>query len=382
MTALTLAGLIVVRLMLMLQVPPVSDPRLEITSPGADSYVSGTISIAARLVPLATERDIVRMSFFADGALACVVERRPFVCGWTAKAVRSYDFRVVAELTEGRRLVTTVRTKGAEHVESTGVSAVAVPVSVKDGNGRFLRGLAPADFAVSEAGVRQAITGFAAEQAAVNVALALDTSDSMARALPSVKVQATEFLSALPGNWPTTILSFDTSVYTIAPAGLAPEERAKAIGALKAFGGTALYSAVARGLQVVEGGTGRKAVIVFTDGDDRSSTISARELRSIIEASDAVVYFVAAGEAANTRATLEVIENLATISGGRVLRGGSDESVRDAFAGILEELRNQYLLTYVPPRLAPPGTWLPLSVKVNCRDCRVRARTGYRVVVR
>lgn len=373
-------AMVVTLVVLLLQVPPVSAPKLEITSPTSDTYVSGVVRIEARLVPLAAERNVVRMSFFADGAAVCVVERAPFVCNWTAHALRPYQFRVVAELTDGSRLVNTVRSKGADHVESTGVSAVAVPVSVKDGNGRFVTGLTATDFTVAEAGVRQTISGFAAEQAAVSVVLALDTSDSMAQALPSVKTQAKEFLSALPGAWSTTVLSFDSSVYTVAPVGASGADRARAIDGLGAFGGTALYSAVARGLQLVDGGTGRKAVVVFTDGDDRSSTISVRELRTMIEGSDAVVYFVAAGEAARDLKMLEVIDDLATISGGRVLRGGNTRSLRDAFADILDELRHQYLLTYVPPRLQPVGTWRPLSVKVSCRDCRVRARTGYRVI--
>ena len=372
-------GVIVTSISILAQLPPASAPRLEITSPTSETYVSGAVRIEARLVPLASERDIVRMTFFADGAVACVVERAPFACNWTAKALRPYDFRVVAELTGGRPVVGTVRTQGAGHVESTGVSAVAVPVSVKDGAGRFVRGLKAEDFTVAEAGVRQRITGFAAEQAGVNVVLALDTSDSMVQALPAVKTQAKEFLSALPAEWSNTLLSFDSSVYTIAPPGMALAERARVIDELKAFGGTALYSAVARGLQLVDGGTGRKAVVVFTDGDDRSSTIGVRELRAMIEASEAVVYFVAAGEASRDRKMLDIIEELATISGGRVLRGGNNASLGEAFAAILDELRHQYLLTYVPPRLEAVGTWRPLSVKVNC-DCRVRARTGYRVI--
>lgn len=381
MTAIV-AAKVGLALVALLQVPDVNAPRLEITSPTRETYVSGAVTITARLVPLAAERNIVRMSFYADGALVCVVERQPFVCHWTAPALRGYPFRVVAELRDGTRHFANIRSKSADHVETTGVSAVAVPVSVKDGDGRFLRGLTVGDFTVAEGGVRQTITGFAAEQAAVNVVLALDTSDSMAQALPLVKELAKTFIAGLPDKWEKTVLSFDSSVYTIAPAGMSTDERTAAIDALKAFGGTALYSAVARGLELVEGGTGRKAVVVFTDGDDRNSTIGVRELRQMIEASDAMVYFVAAGTAARDRHMLEVIEELATISGGRVLRGASSASLERSFTDVLDELRNQYLLTYIPPRLEAIGTWRPLAVKVNCRDCRVRARTGYRVIAK
>jgi VWFA-related protein len=136
---------------------------------------------------------------------------------------------------------------------------------------------------------------------------------------------------------------------------------------------------VIRALQEVEPAEGRKAVVIFTDGADRSSTVGPAEVRKAIEATDAMVYFVASGAAAGNRSMMALVEELAEISGGRVLRGSSDDDLARAFAEVREEIRNQYLLTYVPKALAPAGTWRPLAVKVNCRGCRVRARTGYTV---
>lgn len=353
-------------------------PKLEVMSPAEGTYVSGVVTIAARLVPLAAEREIARMIFFADGATVCTVSRRPFTCAWNAGAVvRPHQVRVVVEMSGGARLVHTVRTRGVDLGESTGVSAVKVPATVKDGSGRFVPGLSPADFSVFEAGAPQAITGFAAEQSDVNLALALDTSGSMARALPRVKVLAKEFLRPLPPAWPASVLAFDNSVFVISPPGSPPEERDRMIDLLRAWGGTALYNAVLRALREVEAGEGRKAIVVFTDGEDRHSTVDPAEVRRAVEASDAVVYFVASGEAARNRPMLRLVEELAEISGGRVLRGDSDADLARAFAEVREEIRNQYLLTYVPKKLEAKGTWRPLQVKAGCRGCRVRARTGY-----
>jgi hypothetical protein len=79
---------------------------------------------------------------------------------------------------------------------------------------------------------------------------------------------------------------------------------------------------------------------------------------------------------------MRFVEELAAVSGGRVLRGMNEEELARAFAEVREEIRNQYLLTYVPAKLEKPGTWRPLSVEVGCPGCRVRARTGYIVVAR
>jgi VWFA-related protein len=353
-------------------------PKLEVTSPIEGDYVSGAVKIEARLVPLAAERDIRSVSFQVDDKIICTVVRRPWTCAWNAgPAIRKHQLRIAVDFANGQpRLIKIVRTRGVDSGESTGVSAVRVTATVTDGRG-FVSGLRPADFKVFEAEAPQIITGFAAEKAEVIVALALDTSGSMAQALSTVKVQAKEFLRLLPANWPTPVLAFDNSVFVISPAGASPEDRAHNIDLLKAWGGTALYNAVVRSLREVEAGEGRKAVVVFTDGDDRNSTVDISEVRRAIEASEAVVYFVASGEAARNRPMMKAVEELADISGGRVLRVQSEADVHKAFTEVREEIRNQYLLTYVPVRLAPPGTRRLLSVKVGCDGCRVRSRKWY-----
>jgi Ca-activated chloride channel homolog len=376
MTWPVVAGVVLTGMALVAQTPP---PKLEVTSPLEGEYVSGILKMEARLVPLAAERDISSVTFQVEDKIVCTVVKRPWTCVWNAgPAIRKHQFRIAVDFANGQpRMIKVVRTLGVDSGQSTGVSAVQVTATVKDGGGRFVSGLRPADFKVFEAEAPQIITGFAAEKAEVTVALALDTSGSMSQALPAVKVQAKEFLRLLPVTWPTPVLAFDNSVFVISPGGAPSEERARTIDLLKAWGGTALYNAVIRALREVEAGEGRKAIVVFTDGDDRNSTVDINEVRSAIEASDAVVYFVASGEAARNRPMMRAVEELAEISGGRVLRVQSDEDTQKAFTEIREEIRNQYLLTYVPIRLAAPGTRRPLSVKVSCDGCRVRARKWY-----
>ena len=362
---------------------PLPDPlplKLEVVSPRESDYVTGSVAIEARLVPLAAERQIARMMFYADGTLVCTVTQRPFTCAWNAgTTIRARLVRVVAELQSEKRLVHTFWTKGIEQTQSSSVSAVQVPTTVTRAGGEFVRGLRPADFAVFEAGAQQRVSGFAAETTDVTLVLAVDTSSSMEKSMAAVKEQVKAFLAPVPAAWPTTVMSFDHSVYTVARPGTAGPERERSIDALKAWGGTALYTAIAEGIRQVSSTIGRKAVVVFTDGDDRDSAIGANELRRTIEQSDAAIYFVAAGEASRPGPTLSLLEKLAEISGGRVVHGRSTEALRQAFAQVRDEIRNQYLLTYVPAKLEPPGTWRPLSVKVACDGCRVRARSGYRV---
>ena len=368
---------------LSLQQSPLPEPlplKLEVVSPLESDYVTGSVRIEARLVPLAAERQIAQMLFYADGTLVCTVTQRPFNCQWNAGAtIRARLVRVVAELQNDKRLVHSFWTKGIEQTESSSVSAVQVPTTVTRGSGEFVRGLRPADFTVFEAGAQQKVSGFAAETTDVTLVLAVDTSSSMEGAIAEVRKQVKEFLAPVPAKWPTTVMSFDHSVYTVARPGMPGPDRERAIDGLKAWGGTALYTGIAEAIRQVSSTIGRKAVVVFTDGDDRDSAIGANDLRRTIEQSDAAIYFVAAGEASRPGRTLSLLETLAEISGGRVIHGRSNEALRQAFDQVREEIRNQYLLTYVPAKLERPGTWRPLSVKVACEGCRVRARSGYRV---
>jgi VWFA-related protein len=362
---------------------PLPEPlplKLEVTSPLPSDHVTGAVTIAARLVPLAAERQIARMVFYADTALVCTVTRRPFTCLWNAgPTLRARQIRVVAELLDGTRRAHSFWTKGLEDPVTSGVSAVQVPATVTTGNGKFVQGLRRTDFTVAEAGLPQTITGFAAETTAVTLVLAIDTSSSMEGSIATVREQAKEFLAPLPQDWPLTVISFDHIVQTVADPGQTRTEREAAIDALQAWGGTALYTAIVNAMQRVAATIGRKAVVVFTDGIDRDSAIDAKGVRLAIEESDVALYFVAAGEASRPGPTLSLLEELAEISGGRVIAGRNREMVSEAFAQVREEIRNQYLLTYVPDKLERPGTWRPLRVTAKCDGCRVRARTGYRV---
>src|SRR5687768_1714449 len=85
---------------------------LQVTSPEADSYVSGPTIIRAAIESSSSP---TRVIFFADGQEICAVAAPPFECAWNAgEAIVSHQIRVVANLANGRRLVQNVRTRGAD----------------------------------------------------------------------------------------------------------------------------------------------------------------------------------------------------------------------------------------------------------------------------
>jgi hypothetical protein len=114
-------------------------PTLEILSPTADAYLSGTTMLRAGLTPLTAAS---RVLFYVDGRQVCQAVAAPFECSWEAGgSVVAHQIRVVAELAEGGRVVRTVRTKALGYTEKVDVDVVQVIVTVTDQNGHFVTGL-------------------------------------------------------------------------------------------------------------------------------------------------------------------------------------------------------------------------------------------------
>ena len=111
---------------------------LRVTSPDAESYVSGPTTLSAMVDPAVSPTQVV---FFADGRQVCLVTKAPFECVWDAGGtIQSRQIRVVVNLANGERLVQTVRTKDLGATYRSQVAAVQVPVTVKSGR-RYVGGL-------------------------------------------------------------------------------------------------------------------------------------------------------------------------------------------------------------------------------------------------
>src|SRR5215471_7811201 len=151
---LALAGLLVAQ---SVQGPA---PELEIVSPAADAYLSGTTVLRASLSP---PDAATRVLFSVDGRQVCDVSRPPFECSWEAgQNITAHQIRVVADLKAGGRVIRTVRTKALGFAEKVDVDIVQVIATVTDGGGHFVTGLAKSSFHLEEDGKSQLISHFGA----------------------------------------------------------------------------------------------------------------------------------------------------------------------------------------------------------------------------
>ncbi|HJU54944.1 MAG TPA: VWA domain-containing protein, partial [Pyrinomonadaceae bacterium] len=174
-------------------------------------------------------------------------------------------------------------------------SLVTVPVSVMDRNGKYIPDLGREDFHIFEEGVEQRITYFATVDQPFTVALVIDTSGSTDYSLDDIQKAAITFVNQLNPEDRVMVISFDVSIDVLCKPTNDRDELIKAIRRTHAGGGTRLYDAVDQIIKKhFRGISGRKAVVLFTDGVDTASRHASYEstVRDAEEL-DALIYSVA-----------------------------------------------------------------------------------------
>ena len=363
------------------QTTPDSGVNVRITSPVEDAYLSGSIRLVAVIDPPQMVKQVKQVVFFADGKRVCAVQRQPFQCDWDAgDRIIEHTIRATAELAQGGRAIATVQTRGVKFAEAVDVDVVQLTAVVTDGSGRFVSGLKPQDFKVYDNDRLQPITSFQSENIDLELVTAIDVSSSMKEALPRVKESAKRFLAGLRGGDQVTLLAFNDIVYTLAQRTKDQNARVNAIDRMRAWGGTALYDVVVDALKRLERLTGRRSLLVFSDGADQSSHATLEAAIAHAEGSDATIYAIGQGRAVRTRELQTVLTRFATISGGRAFFTEDVSRLDKFFEEILEDLSNQYLISYSYPDLERDGQWHKVRLEVANGDYQVRVRPGYRLV--
>ncbi len=358
---------------------PQPELDIRIVLPEADTYVSGITTLKAEVLPRMLATRVAQILFFADGKQVCnVLDPIAAECTWDAGAeVRPHVFRVVANLIGGGRIVASSRTKGLDQVEKVNVEVVQVTAVVTD-RGRFVGGLERQAFRLFEDGVPQTIGHFSAEGSPLEIVVAIDVSESMTQAMPQLKNSVKKFLSALGPEDSVTVAAFNDNMFTLTRRETSVIQRTRAIDRLTAWGGTALYDVIIRGVQQLSKQPGRRVLVVFSDGDDRTSHATIHAVEQAVRANDATLFMVALGRGVKEAQLKSGIERLVDLSGGRALFVERSDQLDVPFAEILEELSHQYILGYESKNAKRDGAWREVRLEIPGSNYSVRARQGYR----
>jgi len=364
------------------QQPPPQPPAelaIRIVSPDPDSYVSGVTRLKAEVLPKMLASRVAQILFFADGKQVCnVLDPVAAECEWDAGAeVRPHVFRVVANLIGGGRIINSSRTKGLDQVEKVSDDVVQVTAVVTEG-GRFVSGLNQSQFRLLEDGVPQTIGHFSAEGSPLEIVVAIDVSESMTLAMPQLKNSVKKFLSALGPKDQVTLAAFNDNMFTLTRRETNAQQRTRAVDRLSAWGGTALYDVIIRGVQQLARQPGRRVLVVFSDGDDRTSHATIHAVEQAVRANDATLFMVALGRGVKEATLKSGIERLVELSGGRSLFVERSEQLDEPFQEILEELSNQYIIGYESKNSSRNGSWREVKLEIPGTSYQVRSRQGYR----
>jgi len=352
------------------------EATLTIESPTGDMYISGATPLRAKTNPADAATTV---TFFVDGRQACALKSPPWECDWDAGArVAEHQVRAVATLRNGARLVQTVRTRTIGYTERVNVDVVQVTVTVSDGHGKFVPNIPRASFHVFEDNRIQEISHFASEDIPLELLVAIDISGSMGPSMGKLKAAVKEFLSDVPAQDQVTLLGFNDSIFTLTRKQTNLAERARAVDRLASWGSTALYDVVLRGVEMLGRQVGRKALVIFTDGEDQGSHATLGDVERKLQSSDVTLYMIGQGRGVTMEPLKKVMERIANPTGGRALFTESIDELHGAFGELLDELSNQYLIGYASTNPVHDNGWRRIRVEVDGHH-EVRARQGYRL---
>lgn len=251
---------------------------------------------------------------------------------------------------------------------------VEVYAAVTDEEGRPVTDLTADDFAVLEDGVEKKIELFVEGEFPLTLAVGVDRSWSMAGdRLAIAKRGAAAALEGLRPDDAAMVLAIGSRVEVVSMLGEDRQRARDAVLGLNPWGTSPLGDGVVEALEAIQTGTGRLALVLWSDGSERYSERSAEEVREQVRRSRALVYPVAV-----RRDVPALFRDLAALSGGRAFSADSRDEAVEAAEAILTELRHQYLLGYEPPESDQRRpAFHAIEVRVRDPRLRVRARTGY-----
>jgi len=264
---------------------------------------------------------------------------------------------------------------------SLDVSAVALDVVVTDARGRFVRGLTPDDFLILEDGTPQEIAFFTSEGTPATTLVLLDSSSSVRTNLKDVQSAANRFIDRLPRGDVARIGFFHDRVVFGPEFTNNMKQHVAMINQMRPQRSTHLYDALIASLRELATVQNRKALVVFTDGDDEGSEATMADALEAARRSRVSVYAVGLrGWSATDGMDIneDLLTQVAEYTGGRVFFPEDDKDMRAAFDDIAEELHQQYRMAYFPPNNKNVDGWRDVDVSMTSRrGLIVRTRLGY-----
>ena len=301
------------------------------------------------------------------------------------------------------------------------VDLVQLNVAVTDNKGNYITGLRPQDFVITEDGISENIALFG--QGNESVRTPVDATPSGVsppdfpahQQTPGASVSESELTSRLVEGADVFIL-FDTSNYMyrnfaiaqdaiadfirslehpnkvafysysrdLSRAALLTTDRSQVLRSVRmtvAGDDAALYNCLLMTVQDAANSSGRKVVIVFSNGPDNASTVPPEEVAELAQTTGTTIYMVSTQQAHLEPISNAVFQRMTAATGGKVYFAKTWKEEQNAFTSIRDDLAHLYSLSYYPQPNSNRG-WRTIKVKLvngQYKNYHIRTRDGYRL---
>jgi len=367
---------------------PAARPEVRILSPQSREPLFGEVELEAEVSGGA----VASVEFIVDGSLVGSLTEGPWrMTVDVGHQNVEHRLRVVARMTDGRAVEKVLRSGTFTVDDVLDIELRQLYVSVNR-SGRAVLDLEQSDFTVLDEGVEQRVVTFGRGNVPLAAVLLLDCSESMAGdQLQAALSGSRVFLDGMTALDEVKLVLFSDRVIRTTPFATDTDVLAAALDDVAPIGGTAVNDYLYAGLQLLDARQGRRVVVLFTDGVDVHSLLPARDVLWKAQRSQAVIYWIHLRQSdagmdatfnsawrdyqANER-EFQLLSNVVRQSGGRIEELADAGQLAGAFADIIRELREHYVLGYYPSQVRHDGSWHEIAVRVDGPG-RVRTREGY-----
>ena len=362
-----------------------------IDRPSGLEYVYGQVEILATVV---SEESVAGVEIWVDGnRLGELVEPPYNVTVDVGYDNKVHEFKAIARSSTGNTATARVVTPVLEVDEVVDIELQQLYVTVSQFDRRVLD-LQRQDFRILDDGDRQEMVTFERGDVPLAAVLLLDCSLSMmGERLEAALNGARVFVEGMEELDEAMVMLFSDRLLRETEFSGEQTELDGALTGVEATGGTAINDHLFAALSKLEARQGRRVVVLFSDGADVHSVLNMEEVLRKARLSQALVYWIFLPETGDeegapsytsawrniegNKLQFRQLREAVRESGGRVHPLESLDQMDEAFAGILAELREQYVLGYYPTVAQGNGSWHAVKVRVKKSGLDVRTRGGY-----
>ena len=300
------------------------------------------------------------------------------------------------------------------------VDMVQLNVAVTDSKGNYVTGLRPQDFVVTEDGIKEKIATFGegneptrrlldiaqaeaqpanqprdppqgsgAHQptatfgslvAGANVFILFDTSNYMYRGFVFAQDAIADFVRSLESADNVAFYSYSRDLSRAASLTSDRSQVLRGVRSTVAGDDAALYNCLLLTVKDAAKYTGRKMIVVFSNGPDNASMVPPEDVAELAQYSGIPIYMISTEQAKLEPVSTAVFERMTAATGGKAYFAKTWRDQKRAFASIRDDLGHLYSLSYYP-QANPNRGWRSVTVKLvgeHLKKYHIRTRNGYR----